>query len=125
VLGGSRFLVVAGTPDHRLTQLARAQRGCVSRRQLLAAGLSPAQIRTRIGRGQLATVHLGVYLVAGAVGVPLHRQVAALRDRRKDRALQKLGIEYRRVTWDQMQADPLELIADIATTIERRTRAAG
>lgn len=43
------------------------------------------------------------------------------RDRRKDRALQKLNIESRRVTWQQMTTDTLELIADVAATIARRT----
>lgn len=43
------------------------------------------------------------------------------RDRRKDRALQRLSIQVLRITWEQMRNDALALMVDIATTIERRT----
>jgi hypothetical protein len=45
------------------------------------------------------------------------------RDRRKDRALQRLGMQASRVTWGQMEDGVLQLIADIATTLSLRTRA--
>jgi very-short-patch-repair endonuclease len=45
------------------------------------------------------------------------------RDRRKDRALQLLGIQVSRVTWGQMEGEAMQLIAEIATTLALRMRA--
>lgn len=45
------------------------------------------------------------------------------RDRRKDRALQRLGIQVSRVTWGQMEDEAMQLIAEIATTLALRMRA--
>ena len=45
------------------------------------------------------------------------------RDRRKDRALQRLGIQVSRVTWGQMEGEAMQLIAEIATTLALRMRA--
>lgn len=47
------------------------------------------------------------------------------RDRHKDRALLRRGIQTTRITWQQLQDDALQLMVDIATTLDRRTRAAG
>lgn len=69
---------VTGPPDQRLAQLLGLQHGCVSRRQLLAAGLTQSQIQTRIERGQLEPVHRGVYTAAAIPDVPLRREAAAL-----------------------------------------------
>jgi len=46
-------MLVVGTSDERIARIASRQRGRVSRRQLLAAGLSDTQVSGRIGRGQL------------------------------------------------------------------------
>lgn len=54
------------SPDAVIHRLAAKQNGVVYREQLLAAGLSAMQIRTRIGDGRLTVIHRGVYLV-GAV----------------------------------------------------------
>lgn len=78
MLGSWRFLVVTGPPDDRLSQLLEAQHACVSRRQLLAAGLTDNQIRTRTTRHQLELVHLGVYTAAGIPELPLRLEAAAL-----------------------------------------------
>lgn len=61
-----------------MTQLLSLQHGCVSRRQLLTAGLTRGQIEHRLDRGRLEPVHRGVYTVAGVPDVPLRREAAAL-----------------------------------------------
>jgi len=53
-------------PDWVINRLAARQNGVVHREQLLAAGLSPMKIRTRLVDGRLVAIHRGVYLV-GAV----------------------------------------------------------
>jgi very-short-patch-repair endonuclease len=47
--------------------LARAQHGVISRRQLLAAGLSDSQLTTHVQKGMLLRQVDGVYRVSGAV----------------------------------------------------------
>jgi very-short-patch-repair endonuclease len=64
--------------DGVIARLARAQNGAVAWNQLIAAGLSPAQIRTRIARGQLHRLHRGVYAVSDPVLLPLACHSAAL-----------------------------------------------
>lgn len=54
------------SPDAVIRRLAARQNGVVYRGQLLHAGLSPTQIRRRLGDGRLVALHRGVYLV-GAV----------------------------------------------------------
>jgi predicted transcriptional regulator of viral defense system len=49
--------------DHRIAELAGGQHGVVARRQLLALGLSAAEIRNRSDAGRLLRVHRGVYAV--------------------------------------------------------------
>ena len=53
---------------HQIVELAEAQYGVVSRRQLLDIGLTRSMIETRLRRGSLVALHPGVY----AVG---HRQL--------------------------------------------------
>lgn len=68
-------------PDEVIAGLAGRQQGVVSRRQLLAAGVSPEMIRHRRGRGRLHDLRppiRGVYLVGHAVEAPLARERAAL-----------------------------------------------
>jgi very-short-patch-repair endonuclease len=54
------------SPDGLTRALAAKQNGVVYREQLLRAGLTPTQIRRRLGDGRLVALHRGVYLV-GAV----------------------------------------------------------
>jgi hypothetical protein len=61
--GGPRSL-----PDHAVAALAATQRGLVTTAQLLACGLSARQVASRVARGWLHRVHVGVY----AVGAPVH-----------------------------------------------------
>jgi very-short-patch-repair endonuclease len=46
-----------------MAELAGRQHGVVARWQLVDLGMSPAQVKSRIGRGSLHTVHRGVYAV--------------------------------------------------------------
>jgi hypothetical protein len=51
------------TVEHELALLADAAHGVVRRDQLFAAGLTEAEVRTRMRRGTLIRVHRGVYRV--------------------------------------------------------------
>jgi hypothetical protein len=62
----------------RLLKQAGRQAGVVSRRQLLARGLSSAAISRAVLEGTLAQVHRGVYRVAGAPDSPMLRLWAAV-----------------------------------------------
>lgn len=52
--------------DIEFLQLASRQGGAVARSQVLAAGLSPRQLKQRLRNRELIPVHDGVYRVAGA-----------------------------------------------------------
>lgn len=64
--------------DARLARLAAGQRGVVTRRQALAAGVGAGAIRDRLRRGALHPLHRGVYLVGHPVPAPLALEQAAL-----------------------------------------------
>jgi Transcriptional regulator, AbiEi antitoxin len=51
------------TVEQELARLAGTSHGVVRREQLFAAGITAAEIRTRMGRGTLIRVHPGVYRV--------------------------------------------------------------
>jgi hypothetical protein len=68
---------IAEHPDVVIRRLAAGQHGVVSRRQLLAAGLSRAQIDRRVLAGRLDRLHRGVFR-AGPVAAPLEREMAAV-----------------------------------------------
>jgi hypothetical protein len=53
--------------DETIAEIATRQHGVVSRRQLIAAGVTPSAIRYRVGTNRLHVAHFGVY----AVGHPL------------------------------------------------------
>ena len=52
--------------DETISRLAKRTHGVVTRRQLLAAGVTHDQIRTRVARGSLIVIHPGVYRVGHA-----------------------------------------------------------
>ena len=58
--------------------IAAAQRGLITREQLVAAGLSVQQIERRIAAGSLHRVHRGVYVLGHPALPPLGREQAAL-----------------------------------------------
>jgi very-short-patch-repair endonuclease len=64
--------------DSLIATLASTQYGVVSRAQLLAAGIGPGAIATRLKRHQLHPLHRGVYAVGHTALVPLARELAAI-----------------------------------------------
>jgi very-short-patch-repair endonuclease len=64
--------------DWMIATLATMQYGVVSRAQLLAAGIGPGAIETRLKRHQLHPLHRGIYAVGHAALVPLAREMAAV-----------------------------------------------
>jgi len=54
------------TADQIVAQIARAAHGVISRQELLDAGLSAKQIRTRLGKGALVRIHPATYRIGGA-----------------------------------------------------------
>lgn len=61
-----------------IARLAGSQHGVVTHAQLLAAGVTPAQIRHRLAIGYLLRVHRGVFRVGHAAPVPEARYAAAV-----------------------------------------------
>jgi very-short-patch-repair endonuclease len=52
-----------GNPDVLIAEIAARQWGAITLTQLLAAGLSHTQVRTRLAAGRLHRIHRGVYAV--------------------------------------------------------------
>ena len=69
---------VSGSRAQRIEMIASAQAGLVSRRQLIAAGISRDAIARRVRAGNLLRVHSGVYAVGYATDIPLGPETAAL-----------------------------------------------
>jgi very-short-patch-repair endonuclease len=61
-----------------IARLATVQRGAISHRQLLDAGLTHSAIGRRVANGQLHRVYQGVYLVGHRALAPLARESAGL-----------------------------------------------
>lgn len=59
---------MSDSPEARIAALAARQHGVVTRRQLLAAGLTARQVDGRLRTGRLRRVHRGVYLPGAFVG---------------------------------------------------------
>jgi very-short-patch-repair endonuclease len=78
VLGAGAELLVSGRRDERIAAVAGAQRGRVSRRQLLAAGISYSAIERLVARGQLLPRHRGVFAVGHQAPTKLADETAAL-----------------------------------------------
>jgi very-short-patch-repair endonuclease len=78
ILGQRALLPVSGHSDRRIAAIAALQRGLVSRRQLLAAGIGSASIGRMLETGSLWPRHQGVYSVGCAIEVPFARETAAL-----------------------------------------------
>jgi very-short-patch-repair endonuclease len=71
-------LSVSGTAFQRVAAIAGVQRGCVARRQLLAAGITSSAIARMVAQGLLRREHVGVYALHDAGLMPLGRETAAL-----------------------------------------------
>lgn len=76
--GNPRVARQTEQPDRIIAQIARRQRGYITRAQLLEAGLSDDAIDRRIARGQLIRVHRGVYAVGHLPAWPVDRAAAAV-----------------------------------------------
>lgn len=69
---------VSGTRDHRIAQIAAAQRGRVASRQLAAVGISSSAIGRLVAAGRLHPVHRGVFAVGHTARTELGGETAAL-----------------------------------------------
>jgi very-short-patch-repair endonuclease len=78
VLGASELLGVRGTKYQKAAAIAVEQYGRVSRRQLIAAGVTPHMIDTMLRRSALHRLHAGVYAVGHLAPIELGREAAAL-----------------------------------------------
>ena len=78
ILGQRALLRVSGHSDERMAAIAALQRGLVSRRQLVAAGIGGSSIGRMLATGSLWPRHQGVYSVGCSIEVPLARETAAL-----------------------------------------------
>jgi very-short-patch-repair endonuclease len=65
-------------PDREIARLAGRRRGLVTRKELLALGLSSSAIGRRVSAGRLHPIHAGVYAVGHRVLPELGREQAAL-----------------------------------------------
>jgi very-short-patch-repair endonuclease len=64
--------------DWMIAAIAERQYGVVSRAQLLAAGIGPGAIATRLGHQRLHRLHRGVYAVGHTALAPRAREMAAV-----------------------------------------------
>jgi very-short-patch-repair endonuclease len=78
LVGPGPVLIVSGTKDERIAAVAGRQRGRLSRKQLLAAGVGPGSIKSMLGTGRLHRRHAGVYAVGHTGPVELGDETAAL-----------------------------------------------
>jgi very-short-patch-repair endonuclease len=64
--------------DARVEQITAAQRGQVSRKQLVRCGVGDGAIGRRLSNGRLEQCHRGVYRTPGSADVPFAPETAAL-----------------------------------------------
>ncbi|MEO7196921.1 MAG: type IV toxin-antitoxin system AbiEi family antitoxin domain-containing protein [Solirubrobacterales bacterium] len=91
VAGRPSSSVIPGGGDVVIASIARRQRGRVSRAQLLAAGITPAEIKHRVRCGRLILEHDGVYAVGFRSNDQLARWQSALLAVGSDGALSHLA----------------------------------
>ncbi len=78
VLGVREEVPIQGPRDHRIAQIAGAQRGRIASRQLLAAGISTSTIGRLVARACLFPLHRAVFAVGHTAPVELGDETAAL-----------------------------------------------
>jgi very-short-patch-repair endonuclease len=78
VLGRRHELEVSGPRERRIAAIATVQRGRISYRQLLAAGIGKTAILGLVERGGLFPHHRGVYVVGHEAAIELGDETAAL-----------------------------------------------
>ncbi len=91
-----------------------------------AAELPPPECNARVGEFTVDFLWRAAHVAVEVDGFQWHSTRSAFeRDRRKDRALSAARIDLMRVTWRQMHAEALSLIADLARRIVHGERAHG
>jgi very-short-patch-repair endonuclease len=108
--------------NQRIARLAGAQRGTITRAQLLELGLDRGAIERRANDGTLHRVHRGVYLVGHEALAPMAREIAALLAFGGERAV----ISHSSAAGVWGFAAPLPAGADVHVTLigsKRRSRA--
>lgn len=78
VLGAREEVPIRGPRDHRIAQIAAAQRGRIASRQLIAAGISSSTTSRLVARSQLFPLHRAVFAVGHTAPVELGDETAAL-----------------------------------------------
>jgi hypothetical protein len=104
VLGSRAPLHVSGRHDEKIARIAGAQRGRISRRQLIAAGIGRGAIDGRIKRGFLLPVHRAVFAVGHLAPIECARETAALLAVRPGAALSDHGVP--RATRSRVSSGP-------------------
>jgi very-short-patch-repair endonuclease len=107
VLGMREKLVVSGSRDARVAAIAAHQRGRVSRRQLLAAGLSEGQVDQMVRRDRMFRLHAGVYAVGHPAPVPRGPETAALLAIAGGGSLSHTSAA---ALWGLLDADPADVV---------------
>ncbi len=103
--------------EGHILRLAGRQRGLITRRQLLACGLSSSAIDWRLESGRLHGVHPGVYAVGHGVLAPWGRELAALLACGPGSGLCLLDAA---VVWELAAADPQQPVHVTVTGSHRR-----
>jgi predicted transcriptional regulator of viral defense system len=67
------------TVDRMVAELAGRSHGVVTRRELIDAGVTPEEIRKRLAKGTLISVHRGVFRVGHAAASLESRYMAAVK----------------------------------------------
>ncbi|HET9103135.1 MAG TPA: type IV toxin-antitoxin system AbiEi family antitoxin domain-containing protein [Solirubrobacteraceae bacterium] len=78
ILGASEVLVVSGSRYDRINAIGSRQRGRITRGQLMAALITPAQVRTLVEHGYLRRRGHGVYAIGHEAPIPLAAETEAL-----------------------------------------------
>jgi very-short-patch-repair endonuclease len=113
----------------RLRKILKAEKGRGFTRQeaerrlralVTAAGLPPAEYNARLHGYELDALWRSAGIVVEVDGFAAHGQRAAFeRDRRKDQVLAAAGYQVIRVTWRQIEHEPLAVVARIAQAMAR------
>src|SRR3954453_17249985 len=102
-------------PDNKIAELAARQRGIVTTKEMLAAGLSRDEITTRIRSGHLHEKHRGGYALGHRTLTTEARFLAATKACGADAALSHYAAA---ALWDLVEWDGRRI--DVTTTTNRR-----
>ena len=122
VLGLRDPVSVCGTRDQRVSAIANRQRGRVTRRQLLDAGITNGMIHRMAAQGSLHRRYPGVYAVGHVAPIELGRETAALLACPEGAVLSHVSAAF---LW-QLRADPgTDEPVDVTVQTESRVCLAG